>query len=503
MTVRAEFPSLAEWLSESLSGDERSSVALLSFNQWGFTLAALCEAAVTANDLGSRVSVGLWSDLTPLRDAGWIASRSVCRVLFTKTREQRAEIALRAAGLPASAFADPPIRHWSPAERIDVPAVPTRDAIRRTTYCGSGMGRSILQVHPDTNTPIRDDFVWPHPYVAKAMESYAWVYDQTRALVRARHVRTVVVFNGRFTHDRAAAAAAEAEGARVLYYDSGGLDTGFDLTTATTHDWGHLQERMLAMWDHWDDDDRDAIAESWFLNRQSHSEPGLDVFVGLQEIGHVGDLPDAEQLVVFFSSSGDEIRELDLDWADYLHSQEQALADLGRACRSRPGTHLVVRTHPHMRLKPPDDLREWTAAVDAASPDLHFDPHSIVDSYALMRAADVVFTYGSTSGVEAAFQDRPVVVMGPSAYDLLGCARRISTADEISGCLADPPAPDSRRALPYGLMMQRRGFNYAHVSIGPDRIPELEGIRLEEPRELARKVSHVLNRRRVDRLTRR
>ena len=34
--------------------------------------------------------------------------------------------------------------------------------------------------------------------------------------------------------------------------------------------------------------------------------------------------------MIFFSSSGDEIAELDLDWEEYLHSQEPALAELAR-----------------------------------------------------------------------------------------------------------------------------------------------------------------------------
>jgi hypothetical protein len=155
-----------------------------------------------------------------------------------------------------------------------------------------------------------------------------------------------------------------------------------------------------------------------------------------------------------------------------------------------------------MRLKPADDLAEWTAAVDAAAPDVHFDPHSTVDSYALMRAADVVFTYGSTSGVEAAFLDRPVIVMGPSAYDRLGCARRITSAEQLPWCLDDPPPPAGGKALPYGLMMQRRGFNYERVTTNAGRTPSLAGIAIEEPSELVKKLSHLRRERLLRRLTR-
>ncbi len=151
-----------------------------------------------------------------------------------------------------------------------------------------------------------------------------------------------------------------------------------------------------------------------------------------------------------------------------------------------------MRTHPHMRLKPADDLEDWMAAVREAAPDVHFDPSSPVDSYALMARADIVFTYGSTAGIEAAFMGKPVVVMGPSAYDLLGCAQRVTRASEMPYVLDHPPDPDPAATLPYGLMMQRRGFTYAHLVKGPDGTPVLEGIPLAEASENVRKASDAL-----------
>jgi len=502
MTIRAEFPSLAGWLSENLDSDERSHIGLVTLNQWPFTTAALAETALTAHGLGGAITVGFWADDTPLADPGWTTSRRLAHLTLSRSLDENAARALHRAGLPPESVVRPPIRRWRPADLPTVSDPLVRSSIRTLGYRGSGMGRSILQVHPDNDTPIRDDFVWPRRYIAKAIESYAWVYDQTLALIRERGIRTLVVFNGRFTHDQAAAAAANEAGIRVLYYDSGGLETGFDLTTSTTHDWVHLQERMLRMWDEWPETDRRQIGSRWFIDRQEHKEPGLSVFVEHQRRGHLEGLPEAEQLVVFFSSSPDEIAELELDWAEYLHSQEHALATLAQACRERPGTQLVVRTHPHMRLKPADDLRDWRAAVQAAEPAIHYDAADPADSYALMHRASIVFTYGSTSGVESAFIGRPVVVMGPSAYDLLGCAVRAGSLDEIRGLLAQPPVPAPDRALPYGLMMQRRGFNFEHVTRTPQGTFAIGSVEFTDGRELARKLGQVRQQRTLGRLTR-
>jgi hypothetical protein len=489
--VRAEYPSITEYLRSSLTLDDLRAIGIISFSQWEFALGALADVALAANALGSDVAVALWADETPLPDTGWETSHLATRLLRTKANDERVHDGLLKAGLTEANFPKPPIRSWKP---VGMPALPdplTRAAIRELKYDGSGMGRSILQVHPDFNTPIRDDYVWPQRWISRAMKSYAWVYDQTTALIKQRNLSTVVVYNGRFTHDQAVAAAAERAGVRVMYYDTGGLETDFELTTQSLHDWADLQVRMRTMFDSWPDDDRDEVASSWFLNRQSHSEPGFDVFVGSQTRGHLEGIPEAEQVVVYFSSSGDEIAELDLDWSEYLFSQEQALADLAAACRAKPGCILVVRTHPHMRLKPADDLSIWNDAVQSAGPDIHLDASSPVDSYELMRAADLVFTYGSTAGVEAAFLGKPVVIMGPSAYDLVECATRITKADEISALLDSPPQHNTSNALLYGLMMQRRGFNFEYLNKNSAGDIDLAGVPIRGTSSKAMKVSHL------------
>jgi hypothetical protein len=500
MTLRAEHESLARYLQQELSNTEAQHIGLISFNQWSFALGAVCETALAARDIGSKVTVAFWSGKTPLYDTGWTAHRTIARLLGSASRDHNAYRALRSAGFPKQTFARPPLRHWKPQESLPIPVNTRRDTIRTLTYRGSGMGRSILQVHPDTNTPIRDDYEWPARYLQETIRSYAWAYDQAYAVIQQRKLTTVVVYNGRFTHDRAVAAAAQALGARTLYYDTGGYQTDFDLTTATTHDWQHLQERMKAMSQTWGDEGI-ALGSQWFLNRQNHSDAKNAIFTADQKIGHLPELPEAETLVIFFSSSGDEIAELELDWSEFFGSQENALRLLAETCRKRPSTALVVRTHPHMRLKPEDDLKRWVQAVEQIAPDLHFGPESTIDSYALMQVADVVFTYGSTTGVEAAFQGRPVVVMGPSAYDALGCAKKISTQEEIRQAIDHPPMPHPDSTTAFGLMMQCRGFTYCYGHKDSDDTPVIASVRLDEANEWVRKLSAAVKSRQTARLT--
>jgi hypothetical protein len=500
--VRAEHDSLAGYLRSVLSGDQLSSVLLISFSQWDFTVGAIAEVAVTLDRMGTTPTVALWAGSTPLMDVGWSAMHSLAKMLRSPTRDQRLKAGLLAAGLPLSAFALPPKKAWRPTEPIAVPAILNRTAIRTMRYRGSDLGRAILQVAPDKDTPVTDAFLWPRDWVTACAESYAYVYDQAYALMSERRTTAVIVYNGRFLHDSAAAAAAEALDLPVLAYDTGGNDTDFDLTIDATHDWSALQRRMLNLYEEWDTDERDDLGSSWFLERTNHVDPRNLVFVESQELGTGIEHPETDCLVVFFSSSGDEISELDLDWSEYFNGQPEALLAVAEACRERPGCTLVVRSHPHKRLKPAQDVADWLAAVAEAQPDIHVDHFSSVDSYALMRQADVVVTYGSTTGVEAAFAGKPVIVMGPSAYDELGCATRVRSQEDLGRAI------DERRpgwwpgAVSYGLMMRRRGFSYEYVDKDEQGHRSLAGVDLGGPGPLVLNISHARGRFQRWRLTR-
>lgn len=493
MVVRAEHDSLEEFVGAITSLTERERVGFVSFTQWPFALAALAETALTMQAMGSKVFLAFWADRTPMKDTGWSTHRPLARVFGSRTSDQFVEQSLADSNPSTVSIVDPPIRAWRAPHDVRIRQPLNRSAIRKITYRGSPMGRAMLQIRPDTETPITDAYFWPRRLLDSAACSYAWVYDQTAALIEKHALTSIVIYNGRFLHDRAASAAGESAGIRVLYYDTGGIDTDFDLTDNITHDWSDLQRRMVKMYEEWSGDSRDTIGESWFTDRINHAAPDNALFVESQQTGQGVELPESDTVVVYFSSSGDEIAELELDWSRFIGGQPAALQALAEEVRKRPGWALVVRSHPHKRMKPKQDVVEWLEAVEKAQPDIHIDHHSPIDTYTLMRQADIVVTYGSTTGVEAAYAGKPVIVMGPSAYDELGCAEFAGTADQLARSL-DSAAPGSwAGAVSYGLMMRRRGFLLEKVERAQSRYL-IRGQEIPEPASAAKHASHALHR---------
>jgi hypothetical protein len=133
-------------------------------------------------------------------------------------------------------------------------------------------------------------------------------------------------------------------------------------------------------------------------------------------------------------------------------------------------------------------------AVERAGVDIHIGPESDVDSYALMKRADVVVTYGSTSGVEAAFLERPSVLMGPSSYSLLNCVTPVSTITELNGALDQSVVQAQELSYPYGLFLHRRGFTFDYLQRSPSGQLMLGDNVIGEASEIPRKLSHMYHR---------
>jgi len=493
--IRAEFASIATFLrSTPLSERDLARPLLFSVNQWDFASAAFADIAVSFYEMGHRPLIALWAQHTPMRDEAAITRHKLAHLIGSHTRDERVGIALRRIGMPSSDFIEPPIRGWTPAEPITLPPRLNRSSLRAWTYRGSAMGRAILQVHPDRDTPMTDDHLWPRAWVKRSAQSYAFIFDQVEEAIKQFGATSLLAYNGRFLHDRAAFSAAERCGVSTLYYDTGGDETAFDLTAYPTHDWSRFQERMVTLYETWPQEEREALGAEWFERRRLHRDPRNQNYVDGQRLGELVDLPADKKIVVYFSSSGDEIIELDLDWSKHFFTQERAIGVLAELCREDPSIFLVVRSHPHKRAKPDLDVIQWHEAVRQANPDLHLDEYSTVDSYELMRRADVVVTYGSTTGIEAAYAGKPVIVLGPSAYGELGCATEAHDVEELREALRNPQAPNRSAVLAQGLMFLRRGFNFEHVDRTSGEF-RLAGTKLRDPAPLIQHASHWLNER--------
>ena len=465
LPLRTEQGDLDIYLRTECGICESSTVVIPVFCDWDFVVASLLDIAIESAKIGARLQLVtaapsiLRMGLSGVTMAPGVSSRGPKRNL----------VQLRRAILSAVPNAEVELHVITPQQTsknlwdISGSAL-SRAELRDLVVSGLPIGRAILQIPPTPETSISDSEVWPGKWVEASIRSFLSTHRAMRQILHNSTATHVFAYNGRFLLERAAVLAGSESGAAVFCYDNAGADCDFEIQRDTIHDWSRLQERIKQMSARLGEESETAYAKSWFESRRNHTDPEVRRFVSQQVLGKGLEVGDSHKAIVFFSSSIDEVAELEFDWTRFFDSQENALRVLAAECQKRDDVYLVVRSHPNMLTKSQLDQVAWQACVEKIAPDIHFAPDSSVDSYELMSQAYAVVTYGSTMGIEAAFAGKRSIVMGPSIYDELGVVTRVETPEALSEALDRNATINQDFLLAYGLMMRLRGFRLRNIT---------------------------------------
>ncbi len=333
---------------------------------------------------------------------------------------------------------------------------------------GMGVASSLVSLHGDS----RFDVARHSKITQLALLSACLVYERCRALIRAARPDVVITFNGRFATCKPIIEAAAAERVLVLRHERGSMFDKYELFEEPPHSFEYIRRRIGSAWQAADPLEREEIGHSFFARRRNGDGIGWYSFVQDQVRGKAPERIPGRRRIVYFSSSDDEYAAISDTvapgrWGDQI----RAVQDLIGVCEGLDDVELVVRVHPHLGKKSSAERSRWHGLSGA---NVRLIPaESKVDSYALLDSADVVVTYGSTIGIEAAYWGKPSVLVGPSTYAGLGVCFEPATKAELAELLRKSArlAPQPReKCLPYGHYYVTYGKQYRHYS--PESLSE-------------------------------
>jgi len=333
--------------------------------------------------------------------------------------------------------------------RVEPPA--TLEELKAWTYDGADLGMGVASSLISQSYNSRFDPSAHRGAVAAALTGAVALYEASLRLIARHRPDLVYVFNGRLCHPRAILRAAQRLGVEVRVHDRGADKDRFVARPFMPHDRARVQAEIAEGWERRGEGAEDE-ARRWYEERRAGQPRDWWSFTTLQERSRLPALPAGKRIVTYFSSSDDEFAAIGEEfkwegWRDQLDAV-QGLIDVASGL---PDVHLVIRLHPHLLKKHPEDMERWLRAASAGGVAQVIEPGSPVDSYALVEASDVVVTAGSTVGMEAVYWGRPSVLLGPSDYDLLGAVHLARSRERLRELLSDPRLPvDPRAALPYG-----------------------------------------------------
>jgi hypothetical protein len=299
------------------------------------------------------------------------------------------------------------------------------EEIKELVYKGVQIGYGALSLYVTATRnrePVMDSNF--RQYFDKLLYNSIVLKEATDAVIANVLPDRISLFNGRTTDGRAVFDTAIEKGIMVRSLEnivSGEKIQSVVFTNALPQSIDFQTKRILESWNNspLDDTQKMEIASSFFEGRRnSQLVRDVKVYTLKQKKGTLPDNWDASKRnIVIFNSSEDEFAAIGSEFDSYFlfSSQEEGIAQICEKILD-PQIHFYLRVHPnltdisygyHHRLYDLEKRFSNLTVIKADSP---------TSTYTLIDECEKVIVFGSTTGAEAAYARKPVVLLGGAFY---------------------------------------------------------------------------------------
>jgi len=215
---------------------------------------------------------------------------------------------------------------------------------------------------------------------------------------------------------------------------------------------------------HWEEagDGKWRIADEYYQRRRAGAS--LFSYTTRQAPGKLPEQWDADkEHVVLFNSSEDEFASIGKEWdIPFYRDQLDGIQQLAAHFKDDPARQFFLRIHPNLAKVDNPAVRQL---YELGQPNFFvIPPGSDVSSYDLMLEADKVITFGSTTGIEAAYWGKASILLRPCYYYSMGSTYNPGSHEETCRLIATPhlPAKDKTGAMMYGFYRSTFGTPFQY-----------------------------------------
>ena len=286
---------------------------------------------------------------------------------------------------------------------------------------GSALANELASRGFDKNTQIKNI----KKLILKLYKSYVFAYLSTCEEIENNQIQLAYIYNGRFLHERASWEACKSKKIEVKIFEN--IRNRYYLSEDGFHNRKLNQKKIILNWKNSKTNysRKLDLAKNYFASFETKSNP----FFTVQNNEFPGDMNKGDRYIVYFSNSDKEAFGFWETWNEPFGNQLVAvrkLVDVLKPIKYK----LIIRLHPNLINDKKKYLLSWLNFSDTSNV-LVVKPDDKVSSYALLRNAIGVVTYGSTLGIEAAWNLIPSAVLADCKYDELGIADKLHNSKEI------------------------------------------------------------------------
>lgn len=258
------------------------------------------------------------------------------------------------------------------------------------------------------------------------------------------------VFNGRCTNSRPGIELAKQKGIHFICSEVKTVFQGKKIRRyfydSMPHSIRKNEEMILRSWENssLEDKEKEYLGKRFFESKIKKVFGGDTNYIANQKDNKMpADWDDSKHNIVIFNSSEDEFTSIgdEYDSKKLFQSQIEGIKYIAGVLEPHQCIRLYLKIHPNLtniRYKYHTDLLK----LESKYKNITVIPgNSDISTYGMMSRADKVMVFGSTSGVEAAYMKKPVILLSGAMYYDLGFCYVPHTQDEIEKLVLNTNLP--------------------------------------------------------------
>ena len=323
------------------------------------------------------------------------------------------------------------------------------DGIRNYYYHNYELGESILSsLISHTRNPFPEISKF-ESVINEYIRTGKMLYDSVLLYLKELQPDRVYIFNGRFTHTRAAVRACESINQNFYVHEVGFDVNHYSLShNATPHSQQLVKDKMLTEWQNEPDSEKKyQLAERFFNNRYNGNMQSVESFTHRQIKGRLPDNWDETKTnVAIFNSSEDEFQAIGSEWRNTIYlNQLDGIKKIVNdpLVTANKYLHFYLRIHPNLT----NVVNEYSQSIlNMNYPNLTIiTPESEISTYDLLFKSNRIISFGSTMGLEATYWGVPSILAGQSYYKFLDVTHNPQSHQEMVQLLLDPFLPPKNK----------------------------------------------------------
>jgi hypothetical protein len=303
--------------------------------------------------------------------------------------------------------------------------------------------------------------------------SAAKMTDAVLTAIKTLKPDIIGIFNSRTIYSRPIADICKYYKIPFIAFEIGFDSDNFvlrkEFLNCDVHDINYNNQLINKYWESADIPLEEKIkASSNFFMKRRQGIPCADkVYTSNQVSGLLPkDWDHTKQNIVIFNSSEDEMASLgeEYDKMFLFPSQYQGIKYIFDKFENHNDIHFYLRIHPN--------LKDIPYAYHKRLYDFdHYNNVSIIpgdseiSTYTLIDNADKIITFGSTTGIEAAFVHKPVILLGYCLYSFLDVAYVAKSQEELEDLINVKQLPPKDNTGALKLAYYRMNNEFDHLTL--------------------------------------